>query len=368
MTEKEYIKDQVTVVIPVYNEIRFIRRTLESIINEADEILISDFGSTDGTLDVLEEFVSKYPKVIYANHKDWQFSDRMNWFFQNAHGKYVRLIGGHDMVSSGSTKSMTALLENNPDAVMVFSKYCIYLNQDYTFNSFYFMAKENAIPFASDSPFVRVQATANHFCLPSIYYGLYKKDVYFDAFNFLSSLFADGVVTDTGLLAAMLKRGKLICDDSSFFFWMKPRKDVDLISEYKRMSVTNSRDGTSSPFYWSFATICDCYTVVNDMQKLQCLPDNFNQISLDIFINMYSFLFDSLTEKITPAYIPQALPKYKPIYDEVFNAVVENLKNIENSKKQSPLFQSFCMIKKLIKCILPYGFVRLIQEIKKRFQ
>ncbi|MDR2642503.1 MAG: glycosyltransferase, partial [Planctomycetaceae bacterium] len=85
---------KVSIFITVYNEIRFIRRTFESIISEADEILIYDFGSTDGTLEVLDEFVSKYPKVVYASHQGWQVSDRMNWFFQNAHGKYVRLIGG----------------------------------------------------------------------------------------------------------------------------------------------------------------------------------------------------------------------------------------------------------------------------------
>jgi glycosyltransferase involved in cell wall biosynthesis len=352
----------VSFFMPVYNEIRFIRRTLESIISEADEILISDFGSTDGTLEVLDEFVSKYPKVIYANHQNWSYSDRTNWFFQNAHGKYVRLIGGHDMVSGGSTKSMVALLESDPDAVLVYSKSCICLNQDYTFNSFSFISLENSNPFLSDSPFIRVQSVSNHFYLPSIYYGLYKKNIFSDTINFLTSIFSDGIITDTGIIAAMLKRGKLLCDETSFFFWMKPRLDTDLISEYRRMSKANSRDGICSPFYWSFATICDCYAVAKDMQTLQDMPDNFNQTSLDIFIKMYSNLFDLLLEKITPADIPPVNPEYLPIKDDVFYAVTEY---IEKREKQDLFSQCFNIIKKLIKCTLPYGFVRLIQEIKK---
>jgi glycosyltransferase involved in cell wall biosynthesis len=336
---------------------------LESIISEADEILISDFGSTDGTLEVLDEFVSKYPKVVYAIHQGWRFSDRINWFFQNAHGKYVRLIGGHDMVSVGSTKSMMTLLESDPDAVMVYSKYCIFLNQDYTPSSLGFISVENSTPFTSDSPFVRVQSTSNHFYLSSIYYGLYKKDVFSDVINFLSSIFANGIITDTGIVAAMLKRGKLICDETSFFFWMKPRQDTDTVSEYIRMSRTSSCDSNSSPFYWSFATICDCYAVTKDMRTLQGVPDNFNQMSLDIFIKMYSYLFDLLPEKITPADIPPVNPEYLSIRDEVFHNVTEYLKK---QKKPCLPFPCFNIIKKLIKYTLPYGLVRLIQEIKKK--
>jgi hypothetical protein len=35
--------------IQIYNGIRFIRRILESVIGEADKILISGYGSTDDT-------------------------------------------------------------------------------------------------------------------------------------------------------------------------------------------------------------------------------------------------------------------------------------------------------------------------------
>jgi glycosyltransferase involved in cell wall biosynthesis len=336
---------------------------LESIISETDEILISDFGSTDGTLEVLEEYVSKYPtRVIYAIHQGWQFSDRINWFFQNAHGKYVRIIGGHDMVFNGSTKSMMTLLENDPDTVMVYSKYCIYLNQDYTLNSFNFISVEDSTPLTSDSPFIRTQSTVNHFYLPSMYYGLYKKDILSDVINFLSSIFANEIITDTGIIAAMLKRGKLICDETSFFFWMKPRPDTDIVSEYRRMSRTNSHGSTSSPFYWSFATICDCYAVIKDMQTLQNMPDNFNQTCLEIFIKMYSSLFYLLPEKITPSDIPPVNFEYLSTTDEVFHTITEYLKK---QAKLRLLFQCFNIIKKLIKYTLPYGLVRLIQRIKK---
>jgi hypothetical protein len=201
-----------------------------------------------------------------------------------------------------------------------------------------------------------------------MYYGLYKKDIFSDAINFLSRIFVEGTITDTGIISAMLKRGKLICDETSFFFWMKPRLDADIVSEYQRMSKMNSRDGISSPFFWIFASICDCYVVTKDIQLLQDMPQNFHQISLDIFIRMCSSLLSLLKEKITLTDIPLICPEYLSIRDEVFYAITDYLEKQEERKKQEKQYlfsQCVNIIKKMIKCILPYGLVRLIQEIKK---
>jgi glycosyltransferase involved in cell wall biosynthesis len=46
----------ITVLIPCYNAAETIRTCLESIRDMADEILVADAGSTDGTLDVAREF------------------------------------------------------------------------------------------------------------------------------------------------------------------------------------------------------------------------------------------------------------------------------------------------------------------------
>jgi hypothetical protein len=78
---------------------------------------------------------------------------------------------------------------------------------------------------------------------------------------------------------------------------------------------------------------------------------------------MYSFLFDLLPKKITPADTPSVNPEYLSIRDEIFHAIIEHFKK---PKKLQLFSQLFKIIKKMIKCILPYGLVRLIQEIKKK--
>ena len=54
----------ISVIIPIKNEVKFIRNTLLSILNQkfdgALEIIISDGLSNDGTLDVVEQFQENY--------------------------------------------------------------------------------------------------------------------------------------------------------------------------------------------------------------------------------------------------------------------------------------------------------------------
>jgi len=63
----------VSIVIPVYNEIKFIRKCLDSLINndypkDNVEILIFDGGSTDGTLEVFKGIGNKY--IYYVDVKN----------------------------------------------------------------------------------------------------------------------------------------------------------------------------------------------------------------------------------------------------------------------------------------------------------
>jgi glycosyltransferase involved in cell wall biosynthesis len=55
-----------SLVIPVYNEIRFIERTLQSVVGEADEILVCDNASNDGTSEVCIQFSNKYSEIRYV--------------------------------------------------------------------------------------------------------------------------------------------------------------------------------------------------------------------------------------------------------------------------------------------------------------
>jgi glycosyltransferase involved in cell wall biosynthesis len=347
---------KVSILIFVYNEIRFIRRTLESVIQEADEILISDYGSTDGTLEVLKEFSTKYPKIIYAIYNDLSHVDRWSWLFQNAHGKYIRLIGGHDMVSSGSSKSMAALLDNNPDTVMVYSKYCIYLNSDYTLNNFIEMPDQWCENLCSEDPFARTDSAIEHIC-EHIYHGMYRIEL-------LKQYFNSNIIfpTDLALHLYMASKGKMLFDGTSFFFWMLPRKRLDTVSEFIRIAKASSNEKSEHPFYFAFAVVLDSYNLAIEMQKLPNAPTDFGKKILFHWLN-YLARCHLLDKKIILEEMPQVTSGNEKIRNEVYAMITEYQKNPSDAKIVNNPLNIKKLIKKGIKCMLPYGVVKLLKAV-----
>ena len=69
-------QESISTIIPLYNEEEIIAQTVESVINDLDllfddyEIIIIDDGSTDRTLEIINNFYNKYPnKIVVHQHE-----------------------------------------------------------------------------------------------------------------------------------------------------------------------------------------------------------------------------------------------------------------------------------------------------------
>ena len=63
---------KITIIIPVYNAEKYIKKTVESLIKQTlvdKEILIINDGSTDNTLQIIEEYINKYKYIKIINQK-----------------------------------------------------------------------------------------------------------------------------------------------------------------------------------------------------------------------------------------------------------------------------------------------------------
>lgn len=127
--KKHKLRPTVTVAIPCYNQENFIAEAIDSAISQRGdfetEILISDDGSTDGTRDVIEHYLSKYPMKIRSigDGINRGISGNFRRCFHEASGEYLAVLEGDDYWPD-STKIMRQIefLQNNPDASMVFTK------------------------------------------------------------------------------------------------------------------------------------------------------------------------------------------------------------------------------------------------------
>lgn len=90
----------ISILIPTYNEIKYIRRCLESILNndfpkENLEILIIDGGSSDGTIEVVNDYTKKYKFIkVLTNPRRYQVF-ALNLGIKEAKGDIVIRMDAH---------------------------------------------------------------------------------------------------------------------------------------------------------------------------------------------------------------------------------------------------------------------------------
>jgi glycosyltransferase involved in cell wall biosynthesis len=113
----KYYKELLTIGIPAYNEEKYIRQTIESCINQAGCVIVSDNASTDGTGKICEELAQKYSNLTYiGQEKNIGGSANFQFCLDWAKTKYFMWHGAHDYLDVDYTKHMLHALQSS-DAV-----------------------------------------------------------------------------------------------------------------------------------------------------------------------------------------------------------------------------------------------------------
>lgn len=111
----------ISIVIPSYNKVKYIKKTLDSIVNQNYknfEVIIQDGGSNDGTLDIIKKYAKKYSSLIrYESKKDGGQLDAINTGLKKAKGDIVTFINADDVYNDGVFESVVAHYTENPNAL-----------------------------------------------------------------------------------------------------------------------------------------------------------------------------------------------------------------------------------------------------------
>jgi glycosyltransferase involved in cell wall biosynthesis len=126
--------DLVSIVIPAYNAARYIRRSLQSALDQSwsnIEILVVDDGSTDSTAEIIKSYNDTRIRYIYQTNQG-QGAARNNGI-ENSRGQYVTLLDADDCYLPEKVQMQADFLRRNSRYGVV---YC------------------NALHFYSDKPHV----------------------------------------------------------------------------------------------------------------------------------------------------------------------------------------------------------------------
>jgi glycosyltransferase involved in cell wall biosynthesis len=112
----------VTIVTPSYNQGRFIRATIESVLKQdypQIEYLIIDGGSSDQTADVVREYANR---LIWISEKDRGQSHAINKGFSMASGEIVAWLNSDDTLMPGAVWEAVRAFERRPEAGVVYGE------------------------------------------------------------------------------------------------------------------------------------------------------------------------------------------------------------------------------------------------------
>ena len=116
---------KVTVIIPNFNHARFLRKRIDSVIGQSFrdlEILCLDDASTDGSVDIIQEYArSGCFREIFLNRQNGGSPFRQwNRGIQEAHGEYIWIAESDDRADPGFLRTLVALLDENSSAGLAF--------------------------------------------------------------------------------------------------------------------------------------------------------------------------------------------------------------------------------------------------------
>ena len=116
-----------SVIIPVYNAEKYIKRCLESVFTAvalskvSAEVVLIDNGSTDSSLEIAREFAKKSPlKIVPITCRIKGASAARNFGVRAASGKYIWFIDADDTIAEKSIQLLIETAEKNKsDMVMM---------------------------------------------------------------------------------------------------------------------------------------------------------------------------------------------------------------------------------------------------------
>jgi len=107
---------EISVVIPTYNESRYLKEAISSILNQTYkkiEVIVVDDGSTDDTREIVKSFDD--PRIIYIFQKNRGPSNARNVGIKRVNRKYIAFLDSDDLWLKEKLEKQVDFMEKNSE-------------------------------------------------------------------------------------------------------------------------------------------------------------------------------------------------------------------------------------------------------------
>lgn len=115
----------VSIVIPTYNGARYLRSSVQSVLEQDYpniELLVLDDGSTDGTVELLKSYGSRF---FWESHKNRGQASTLNKGWGMAKGEVLSYLSVDDLLEPNAVSASIEYLLEHPDVIMTYGDYAL---------------------------------------------------------------------------------------------------------------------------------------------------------------------------------------------------------------------------------------------------
>lgn len=119
----------ISVIIPVYNAHKYIKKCIESIIyqNYTDiEIIIVNDGSTDNSLQIINDFATKDNRIRVINIKNSGRSVARNTGIEHSSGQFIMFVDADDELEENAIKNLYNAINDNDSDIAIGNTHVVY--------------------------------------------------------------------------------------------------------------------------------------------------------------------------------------------------------------------------------------------------
>ena len=114
----------ISIIIPAYNAEKYLANTIQSVINQTYidwELIIINDGSTDGTLELINNFKDKDSRIKVFSHENAGVAHSRNRGIAEAKGEFIAFLDADDLWTIDKLEIQLKALQNNPEAGVAYS-------------------------------------------------------------------------------------------------------------------------------------------------------------------------------------------------------------------------------------------------------